>query len=414
MYQPLDKLKLLTFVLAGGKGERLYPLTKDRAKPAVPFGGIYRIIDFTLSNCINSQIRRIIVLTQYKSISLNRHILYAWNIFRHELGEFIEIIPPQQRVSSSWYRGTADAIYQNIYTLENYKPNLILILSGDHIYKMDYRLMLKHHFETGADLTIGAIEIDVSEGSKFGIIGTDTDNRVTGFQEKPKEPFSIPGKPDKALASMGIYVFNTPLMIKALCEDAKTDSSHDFGKDIIPYLFQQGAKIYTYQFVDENKKQVLYWKDVGTLDSYYESNMNLVEVDPLFNLYDEDWPIRTYMEQIPPAKTVFAQEYKGGRLGIALDSVVSGGCIISGGRVQRSILSPGVRINSFSEVYESILMEGVNVGRHAKIKHAIIDKGVYVPEHMKIGYNLKEDRKRFTVTKKGIVVIPKEAKLSLQ
>jgi len=411
--QLLNRKKLLTFVLAGGKGERLYPLTKDRAKPAVHFGGIYRIIDFTLSNCINSGIRKIIVLTQYKSISLNRHLLRGWNFFRPELDEFIEIIPPQQRVSSCWYQGTADALYQNIYTIELDKPDIVLILSGDHIYKMDYREMIRYHLENNSPVTIAAIEVDIKDGHNFGILGVDENNVVKEFQEKPKSPFCIPGKPDKALASMGIYAFNTDVLVRVLSKDAKQDTSHDFGKDIIPYMLSKNEKISAFPFVDKNKKQTLYWKDVGTLDSYYSANMDLVQVDPLFNLYDAEWPVRTFMEQVPPAKTVFAQEYKGGRLGIALDSIVSGGCIISGGKVQRSILSPNVRINSYSEVTDSIIMHDVNVGRYAKIRKAIIDKFVDIPEGMCIGYNLEEDKKRFTVTENGIVVVPKEANMSL-
>lgn len=413
MDQLLNRKKLLTFVLAGGKGERLYPLTKDRAKPAVHFGGIYRIIDFTLSNCINSGIRKIIVLTQYKSISLNRHLLRGWNFFRPELDEFIEIIPPQQRVSSCWYQGTADALYQNIYTIELDKPDIVLILSGDHIYKMDYREMIRYHLENNSPVTIAAIEVDIKDGHNFGILGVDENNVVKEFQEKPKSPFCIPGKPDKALASMGIYAFNTDVLVRVLSKDAKQDTSHDFGKDIIPYMLSKNEKISAFPFVDKNKKQTLYWKDVGTLDSYYSANMDLVQVDPLFNLYDAEWPVRTFMEQVPPAKTVFAQEYKGGRLGIALDSIVSGGCIISGGKVQRSILSPNVRINSYSEVTDSIIMHDVNVGRYAKIRKAIIDKFVDIPEGMCIGYNLEEDKKRFTVTENGIVVVPKEANMSL-
>ena len=405
--------KLLTFVLAGGEGKRLYPLTKDRAKPAVPFGGIYRIIDFTLSNCLLSDIKRIIVLTQYKSISLNRHLLKAWNFFRDEMNEFMEIIPPQQRVSSSWYQGTADAIYQNIYTIEHHKPDVILILSGDHIYKMDYRKMIQTHLESNADVTIGAIEINASESKEFGILVTDKNNKMIAFQEKPDIPETIPNKPNKALASMGIYVFNTNTLIKALMKDAKLEkSAHDFGKNIIPMLLKSKMNIQVYPFLDENKKETLYWRDVGTLDAYYEANMDLVEVDPLFNLYDPNWHIRTHMEQVPPAKTVFAQERKGGRLGIALDSIVSGGCIISGGRVQRCVLSPYVRVNSYCEINDSILMEGVIVGRHSKIKNAIIDKSVIIPEKSVIGFDLEQDRKRFTITDSGIVVIPKEKKLT--
>lgn len=410
----LRENKLLTFILAGGKGERLYPLTKDRAKPAVPFGGTYRIIDFTLSNCLNSGIRKIIVLTQYKSISLARHLLRGWNFFCNELGEFLEIIPPQQRISSTWYKGTADAIYQNIYTIEHEKPDLILVLSGDHIYKMDYRKLIAFHLEKKADLTIGTTEIDISESDKLGIISTDENNRMLGFQEKPKNPHTIPGKPTKVLASMGIYIFNTKTMVKAISADAKRSSSHDFGKDIIPFLLNKKTEIYTYPFFDENKKKTSFWKDVGSIDSYYDANINLVQVDPLFNLYDSSWPVRTFMEQTPPAKTVFAQERKGGRLGIALDSIVSGGCIISGGRVQRSVLSRHVRVNSYSDVRESILLEKVVIGRNAKIRRAIIDKEVSIPEGMRIGYDLQEDRKRFIVTESGIVVIPKKIKMSLQ
>jgi len=400
--------KVLTFIMAGGKGERLYPLTKDRTKPAVPIGGIYRIIDFTLSNCINSGLRRIYLLTQYKSESLQRHIRLGWNILPSELGQFIEILPAQQRVGDSWYLGTADAIFQNLYTIEDEKPDQALILSGDHVYKMNYYAMIDYHRDQGAELTVGVVEVDSEQSVSLGVVEVDSLGEVVGFQEKPKVPKTIPGRPDKIYASMGIYVFKAPVLKQELHEDAnRKDTSHDFGKDIIPQMLKKGLKICVYNFHDENKKQAKYWRDIGTMDAYFEANMDLIQVDPVFNLYDKEWPIRTYQEQFPPAKTVFAGDEITGRVGLVLDSIVSGGCIVSGGRIQRSILSPNVRINSYSQVYDSILMEGVNVGRHAKIKRAIIDKDVNIPQGMVIGYNLEEDKKKFHVTESGIVVVAK-------
>ncbi len=401
--------KVLTFIMAGGKGERLWPLTKDRTKPAVPFGGIYRIIDFTLSNCINSGLRKMYVLTQYKSASLQKHIRLGWNILSSELGEYIELLPAQQRVGDTWYLGTADAIYQNLYTLEIDKTDEVLILAGDHIYKMNYYTMIDFHREVDADLTVGVVEVNKERASHLGVVDVDTLGRVTGFQEKPARPKTIPNKPEKVYASMGIYVFKHNVLEQELMEDAKDGgkSNHDFGKDIIPQMLKKGLKVAAYNFIDENKKEAQYWRDIGTIDAYYEANMDLVEVDPVFNLYDKEWPIRTYQEQFPPGKTVFSGEEVTGRVGLALDSFVAGGCIISGGRVQRSILSPNVRINSYSQVYDSILMEGVNVGRHAKIKHAIIDKDVVIPQGMVIGYDPAEDRKRFFVSESGVVVVAK-------
>ncbi len=400
--------KVITFIMAGGRGERLFPLTKDRTKPAVPFGGIYRIIDFTLSNCINSGLRRIYVLTQYKSASLQRHIRLGWNILSSELDEFIEVLPAQQRVRDSWYLGTADAIYQNLYAAEDHEPDEVLILAGDHVYKMNYYSMIDFHREVNADLTVGVVEIDKEHSQHFGVLEVDSVGRVKGFQEKPQDPKTIPHKPDKIYASMGIYVFKYPVVYQELRENAeKNNTSHDFGKDIIPQMLKKGLKVAAYNFIDENKKEAFYWRDIGTLDAYYEANMDLIQVDPTFNLYDKQWPIRTYQEQFPPLKTVFAGEEVTGRIGLVLDSVVSGGCIISGGRVQRSILSPNVRINSYSQVYDSILMEGVNVGRYAKIKRAIIDKDVSIPQGMVIGYDPHEDKKRFHVTESGIVVVAK-------
>jgi len=401
--------KVLTFIMAGGKGERLYPLTRDRTKPAVPFGGIYRIIDFTLSNCINSGLRKVYLLTQYKSASLERHIRLGWNILSSELDEYIDVLPAQQRVGDSWYLGTADAIYQNLYTLEMDKPDEVLILSGDHVYKMNYYTMIDFHREKDADLTVGVVEMEKEKSLHLGVVEVDASGKVMGFQEKPTKPKTIPGNPDKIYASMGIYNFKSEVLERELQEDAKKQqgTAHDFGKDIIPLMLKKGLKIYAYNFRDENKKEAQYWRDIGTIDAYYEANMDLIQVDPTFNLYDKNWPLRTYQEQFPPLKTVFAGEEVAGRIGLVLDSLVSGGCIVSGGRIQRSILSPNVRINSYSQVTDSILMEGVNVGRYAKIKKAIIDKDVEIPQGMVIGYDLEEDKKRFHVSDSGIVIVAK-------
>jgi len=399
--------KVLTFIMAGGKGERLLPLTKDRTKPAVPFGGIYRIIDFTLSNCINSGLRKIYVLTQYKSASLQRHIRLGWNFLPSELGQFIELLPAQQRVGDSWYLGTADAIYQNLYTLELDRPDETLILAGDHVYKMNYYSMLDYHRDQDADLTVGVVEIGKEKSKHLGVIEVDEKGKVIGFQEKPANPRTIPANPVKIFGSMGIYVFRNPILEQELTEDAKNPkSNHDFGKDIIPQMLKKGMKIVAYNFRGQDNQE-FYWRDIGTIDAYYEANMDLIQVNPVFNLYDREWPLRTFQEQFPPVKTVHSGEKEEGRVGLVLDSIVSEGCVVSGGRVQRSILSPNVRINSFSEVYDSILMEGVNVGRYAKIKRAIIDKDVSIPQGMVIGYDLKEDKKKFFVSESGIVVVAK-------
>jgi glucose-1-phosphate adenylyltransferase len=405
---------VLAIILAGGKGERLYPLTIHRAKPAVPFGGKYRIIDFTLSNCLNSAIRKMAVITQYKSLSLDRHLALGWeHLFTPELGEFIINVPPQQRVDERWYAGTADAVYQNIYFIEKEAPPYLFILSGDHIYKMDYSEMYAFHNDRCALGTVAAIEVDKKTASDFGVMEVDEDWRIIGFEEKPKDPKTIPGNPDLCLASMGVYLFNTDNIIEELKTDAGRTSAHDFGKNIIPGMMKTG-KLFAYNFRDENKKEAKYWRDVGTIDAYWEANMDLVSVDPLLNLYDRDWPIRTRQQQNPPAKFVFAQEYEGGRLGIGLDSVVCDGCIVSGGRIQNSILSPNVRVNSWASVEESILMENVEIGRNVKIRRAIIDKDVYIPTGTVIGYDPEEDRKRFYVSPEGIVVIPKMVKTSMQ
>jgi glucose-1-phosphate adenylyltransferase len=405
--------KVLTFIMAGGKGERLWPLTRDRTKPAVPFGGIYRIIDFTLSNCINSGLRRIYVLTQYKSASLHRHIRLGWNILPSELGQFIELLPAQQRVGESWYLGTADAIYQNLYTLELDRQDEVLILAGDHVYRMNYYAMIDFHRDINADLTVGVVEVGREKAKNLGVVEVDRQGRVRGFQEKPAQPKTIPHKPAKAYASMGIYVFKHPVLEQELQQDAKNDNStHDFGRDIIPQMFKKGLKIATYNFFDEKKKKPIYWRDIGTIDAYYEANMDLVQEKPVFNLYEKDWSIRTYQEQFPPAKIVLLNRKKISQAGLVLGSLISVGCVISQAKVQDSILSPDVRINADAEVYDSIIMEGVNVGRRARIKRAIIDKDVKIPEGMVIGYDLKKDKKRFYVSESGIVVVAKGQRLN--
>lgn len=398
--------KLLTFIMAGGKGERLYPLTKDRAKPAVPFGGIYRIIDFTLSNCINSGIRRIHVLTQYKSHSLDLHLKKGWNIFNAELKEYIDVIPAQQRVGESWYRGTADAIYQNIYTIEAEKPDQVLILAGDHIYKMDYSKLIHEHRLREADVTVGLVKMPKGQSPNLGVVQVDSGMKMIGFQEKPKNPITIPSEPNLIYASMGIYVFNRMILEEELVKDARRiNSSHDFGRDVIPSILDH-CKVFGYDFGSNSGEAIPYWRDIGTIDAYWSANMDLVQITPVFNLYDKEWPIRTYQEQYPPVKTVFAVEEEG-RVGLALDSLISNGCIISGGKVERCVLSPGVRVNSYSSVSDSVLMEGVSVGRYAKIKQAIIDKDVEIPSGVEIGYDLEKDRQRFYVTESGIVVVAK-------
>jgi glucose-1-phosphate adenylyltransferase len=399
--------KVLAMILAGGRGERLYPLTRDRAKPSVTFGGIYRIIDFTLSNCLNSDIRRIFALTQYKSISLHRHIQLGWNILSAPLGEFIEVIPAQQRIDEHWYQGTADAIFQNIYTLQQERPDLVLILSGDHIYKMDYLKMIAFHLEKSADLTVAAIRMDRKLSREFGVIEVERNWRIIGFQEKPEEPRTIPGDPDGILASMGIYVFNTELLVRRLIEDARTDSSHDFGKDVIPSMIGKD-QVFAFDFREGDRGGMGYWRDVGTIDAYFDANMDLISVTPQLNLYDFQWPILTYQPPYPPAKTVWGEE---GRVGTALNSILSNGCIISGGSVKRSILSPNAKVHSYAEVEDSILLDSVDVGRYAKIRRTIIDKEVQIPQGMEIGFNLEEDARRFTVTGSGIVVVPKWIRL---
>lgn len=401
---------ILTMVLAGGKGERLYPLTQQRAKPAVPFGGKYRIIDFTLSNCLNSGLRKIAVLIQYKSHSLDRHIRMGWSVLSPEFDEFIASIPPQQRISEDWYKGTADAVYQNLFLLDSERPKFLLVLAGDHIYKMNYADMLNFLVAKDADAVVGAIEFPLSEASRFGVLGVDEDYRILRFDEKPKTPSPLPGDPSQAFVSMGIYLFKTNAIREQLIEDAGRESRHDFGRDILPQMIQS-HRVFAFKFQDENRKAVKYWRDIGTLDAYWEANMDLVAVDPQFNLYDQRWPIRTYQGQFPPAKFVFAQDFQGGRMGVALDSIVCGGCIISGGRVQNSVLSPNVLVQDHAEVRESVIMENVVIGEHARIRRAIIDKDVMIPPKTEIGYDIEADRSRFTVTDSGLVAISKGMKL---
>jgi len=416
---------ILAFVMAGGRGERLLPLTQDRSKPAVPFGGIYRLIDFTLSNCVNSQIYKIIVLPQYKSFSLNEHLEAGWNIFSLKIGHFLKKVPPQQRIGLDWYRGTADSIRQNLFLIERYRPKQILILSGDHIYKMDYSLFIRYHREKKADVTISLLEVDKSLASDFGVAEVHDDMRISGWREKPKEDVkTIPGDPDHILASMGIYLFETDVLMEML----RSTEEDDFGHDIIPKMLLS-HRIYAYPYRHFNciedyitvttedgerdfqwvspTRDSSYWRDVGTLDAYWNANMDLTGVDPYFNLYGTRWPIHTSQIQAPPAKFVFATERtEDSRVGKALDSLVAPGCIVSG-IVRDSVLSYNVVVRSWALVEESVISDGVVIGRNCRIKKAIIDKGNVIPPETQIGINPEEDRKRFTVTPRGIVVVPK-------
>ena len=415
----------LTFIMAGGRGKRLMPLTLDRSKPAVPFGGIYRLIDLTLSNCINSQLYKIIVLPQYKSQSLTDHLENGWNIFNHKLGHFLKIVPPQQRISGDWYQGTADSIRQNLYLIEQTRPHQVLILSGDHIYKMDYSLFLTYHQEKDADMSVALIELEKEVAPQVGVAEVDEDFRIHGFQEKPKgNPKTIPGDPNRVLASMGIYLFRTDILLDAL----RAVSKDDFGKDIIPYLIPK-SRVYAYPFRQRNRiedyvydtrengerrlrlesrtRDSSYWRDVGTLDAYWNANMDLTGLDPSFNLYGRKWPIHTYQLPAPPAKFVFSNERPDGfRVGKALDSLVAPGSIVSG-IVRNSVIAYYVIIESWATVEESVIMDDVVVGRHCKIKKAIIDKHNAIPANTEIGYDPNEDKKRFTLTPRGIVVVPK-------
>ncbi len=392
----------MALVLAGGRGSRLHELTRWRAKPAVYFGGKFRIIDFPLSNCVNSGIRRISVLTQYKAHSLIRHLVKGWSTFHSELGEFVEVLPASQRTTSNWYAGTADAIYQNLDIIRSLRPKYILVLAGDHIYKMDYGALLAHHVENQAKMTISCVRVPLKDAKGFGVIGINANNRVTSFDEKPTSPQPTPGFDDKALVSMGNYVFNTDFLYEILHNDATDNqSSHDFGKDIIPSIIAE-EPVYAFPFQDSEEGRGAYWRDVGTLDAFWEANMDLVDVTPELNLYDQDWPILTYQSQLPSAKFVFRDDE---RRGMALDSIVSGGCIISGSSIERSLLFSNVRVHSFAQVNETVVLPGVDIGRHCRIKQAILDRGCEIPSNTVIGENPEDDARRFRVTSKGIVLV---------
>ena len=403
----------LVMILAGGEGKRLYPLTKDRAKPAVPFAGRYRIIDFVLNNFINSGFYKIKVLTQYKSDSLNKHITRGWALSPF-LNQYVDLAPAQMRTGVDWYRGTADAIYQNIFHITDEDPDYVCIFGGDHIYKMDVSQMLDFHKDKQADLSISAIPIPIEEASEFGIIEVDDDWRLINFVEKPQsKPKSIPGNPDMCLASMGNYIFNKDVLLNALDEDFQIkNSSHDFGKNVIPMLLKEGKRIFIYNFADNEFPGITdaergYWRDAGSIDAYWQANMDLLYSNPELNLYSKEWPIRTFNYNYPPAKFIWQE---GDRVGMATNSMVSEGCIVSGGSISKCVLSPEVRVNSYSQVYESILMENVEVGRYSRIKRAIIDKNVKIPPHTRIGYNKDEDLKRgFHVSPNGVTVVPKGA-----
>jgi len=400
----------LGVLLAGGAGERLFPLTRDRAKPAVPFGGHYRIIDITLSNCINSGLRKVFILTQYKALSLNRHIREGWTgIVAQELGEFFELMPPTQRTGRNWYMGTADAVYQNIYSIGSEQPKHIIVLGADNIYKMDYSRMLAQHKETNAEITLATIPVSPDEVNQFGVVEVSKTGEVLGFEEKPASTnVRTPNNPNTVDASMGIYIFNTEILLKALMADAEDpDSKHDFGHNILPNLLGK-KKMMAYSFVDENKKQALYWRDVGTLDAYYDANLDLCSVSPVFNLYDKSWPIRTRVRQYPPAKFVFGEP---GRSGMAVNSVITAGVIISGASVSNSVLSQDVRVNSYSNVDASIIFSHVNIGRHCRIRRAIIDRDVHIPEGTVIGYDPVEDKRRYFVTPSGLTIVTRDASL---
>jgi glucose-1-phosphate adenylyltransferase len=395
----------LALVLAGGRGSRLKQLTMWRAKPAVPFGGKFRIIDFPLSNCVNSGIRKVGILTQYKAHSLIQHVQRGWGFMRGQLGEFLELLPAQQRLESNWYQGTADAIYQNIDIIRTHNPEYVLILAGDHIYKMDYGTMLAAHVEADADITVGCIEVPLEQARSFGVIAVDGDNRIVEFAEKPDDPAPIPGQPDKALASMGIYVFRSQVLIDELLKDADSpDSSHDFGGDIIPGAIDR-LRVNAFPFRDGSTGQGAYWKDVGTIDAFWETNLELIGISPELNLYDRAWPIWTYQDQVPPAKFVFDDE---GRRGMAVDSMVAGGSIISGSSVHHSMLFSNVHVHSYCKIEDSVIFPEVEIGRGSEIKKAVIDKGCILPPNTRIGVDPEEDARRFHISERGVALVTPE------
>jgi len=395
----------MALILAGGRGSRLRQLTYWRAKPSVPFGGKFRIIDFPLSNCVNSGIRRIGVITQYKAHSLILHIQQGWGHLRGQFGEFVELLPAQQRVETSWYKGTADAVYQNLDILRNHDPSYVLILAGDHIYKMDYGPMLAFHVDKQADMTVGCIEVPLEKAKDFGVIGVDKNSRIHSFVEKPDKPEPMPGNDEVALASMGIYIFNRDFLFEQLIKDAdNTYSSHDFGKDIIPSVIKN-YKVSAYSFHDPETNKLAYWRDVGTIDAFWEANLELIGITPELNLYDRNWPIWTYQEQLPPAKFVFDDD---DRRGMAVDSMVSGGCIISGAEVKHSLLFSNVTVKSYSYIESSVILPDVTIGTHCQIHCAIIDKGCVIPDNTTIGVNRADDEQRFSISPNGIILVTPE------
>ncbi|WP_394846650.1 glucose-1-phosphate adenylyltransferase [Pendulispora brunnea] len=416
-WNSIDLRQVLVMILAGGEGKRLHPLTLERAKPAVPFGGRYRIIDIVLSNFVNSGLTRVKVLTQYKSASLEEHISRVWRL-SPLLDNWIEPIPAQQRRGKQWYRGSADAVFQCMHVISDEKPELVCIFGGDHVYKMDVRQMLGYHVDQNADATVAVIPVPKAEATDFGVVEVDERGKIIKFHEKVKNPPTMPGNPNMCLASMGNYLFKTDALVRELEADARIEeSAHDFGHDILPRMVAEGREVWAYDFAtnvvpgeDEQPQGVGYWRDVGTVDAYWEAQMDLIATHPQFNLYNKRWPIRTGATHDPPAKFVFRDEAQA-RVGTATESLVSHGCIISGGRIHRSVLSVGCRTNSFSEVVESVLFEGVQIGRYARIRKCIVDKDVEIPQGAEIGYNLEADRQRFSVTEQGVVVIPKRAKL---
>ena len=395
----------LALIMAGGRGSRLMDLTSWRAKPAVPFGGKFRIIDFPLSNCVNSGIRRIGVLTQYKAHSLIQHIQRGWGMFRGEFGEFVELLPAQQRIEESWYVGTADSIYQNLDIIRIHNPKYVLILAGDHIYKMDYGAMLAAHLESKADITVGCVEVPTLMAKEYGVMGVDTESRILSFAEKPEDPATIPGRDDSSLCSMGIYVFNTDFLYEQLIRDHDTPgSSHDFGKDIIPASIDK-YRVFAYPFRDVQSGEQSYWRDVGTVDAFWEANLELIGVTPQLNLYDKDWPIWTYQEQLPPAKFIFDEDE---RRGEAIDSLVSGGCIISGAKIRHSLLFSSVCVDEYSLIDSTVVLPEVIIGKNCQIAHAIIDRGCVIPDNTNIGIDQEEDKKRYFISPNGIVLVTPE------
>ena len=408
-YVSLLTKNTFAMILAGGRGSRLGPLTDWRAKPAVPFGGKFRIIDFPLSNCINSGVRRIGVATQYKAHSLLQHLQRGWSFLAGQFKESIELLPAQQRQGESWYKGTADAVFQNIDILRDYEPEFILILAGDHIYKMDYGKMIAQHVRLQADMTVACLDVPLADAKAFGVMAVDSERRVVEFAEKPSDPAPIPGDPTRALASMGVYVFNAAFLYEQLQRDAdEPKSSHDFGKDIIPYLVPR-YRVYAHRFSDScvsvNGNQVPYWRDVGTIDSYWEANMELCRVTPDLNMYDGEWPIWTYQEQLPPAKFVFDDE---ARRGMAVDSLVSGGCIISGASIRRSLLFSNVRVASHSMIEDSVILPDVHIGEHVRLRKVVVDKRAHVPDGLEVGFDRRRDKQRFHVTETGVTLITAE------